>query len=75
VKITYKSKKPDQVRFKDIMAGQTFYDRDGEVCLKIETNDFGFNAVSLSYNCPYDFNGNDLMTPVNAELIVDGEGA
>jgi hypothetical protein len=75
MKITYKNKKPDAVKFKDIRVGQTFYDRDGQVCLKIDTNNLVFNAFSLSFNCAYEFNHNDLMFPVDAELIVEGEEA
>jgi hypothetical protein len=72
MKIT--EKKRDWVNFKDIPVGQTFRDVDGEICLRIETTDSGHNAISLSLNRAYEFKENNLVTPVNVELIVDGEG-
>lgn len=77
MKITYKMKKPGKVTFKDIMVGQTFYDDDGDLCIKTEKTDCGegFNGLCLSNNKIYWFSDNWLVTPVGAELIVDGEEA
>ena len=69
MKIT--KKKRDWVNFKDIPVGQTFRDVDEEPCLRIETTDSGHNAISLSINRAYEFRENNLVTPTNAELIVD----
>jgi hypothetical protein len=73
MKIT--KKKLDWVNFKDIPVGQIFRDVDEELCLRIETTDSGHNSISLTLNRAYEFGENNLVTPVNAELIVDGEGA
>jgi len=62
------------VNFKDIPVGQIFRDVDEEICLRIETTDSGHNAISLILNRAYEFGENNLVTPVNAELIIDGEG-
>ncbi len=77
MKITYKSKKPDKVKFEDLFVGQTFYDEDGDLCLKTEKTDCGegFNGLCLSSNKIYWFSDSWLVTPIYVELIVDGEGA
>ncbi len=77
MKITYKSKKPDKVKFEDLFVGQTFYDEDGDLCIKTEKTDCGegFNSFCFSLNTIYWFSDSWSVTPVNAELIVDGEGA
>ncbi len=78
MKITYKSKKPGMVKFKDIMVGKTFYDGDGDLCLKTDwagCDDENYNCVCLSNNKIYSFGGDWMVTPVEVELIVDGEEA
>ena len=73
MKIIYKNKESDQVNFKDIMEGQTFFDVDGELCMKITSCVDTWNVVSLSENTLYDFTPHMQVTPVNVELVVDGE--
>ena len=73
MKITYKNKKPDRVNFRDIEIGQTFFDNDGELCIKVGASEGEWNSVSLSSNLIYGFPDNTMVTPVNVELIVDGE--
>ena len=72
MKITYKTTKPGQCYFKDLTLGETFYDIEGDLCLKINTNGI-FNAVSLLNNFSYQFTEDYLVTPVQTELIVDAE--
>lgn len=74
MKITYKNQKPDQVNFKNIMEGQTFFaGDDGELCMKINSCVNTWNVVSLSENTLYDFTPHMQVTPVNVELIVHAE--
>ena len=75
MKITYKNQKPDQVSFRDIEIGQTFFDADGELCMKINSYRCvnTLNVVSLSENTLYGYTSHIMVTPVNVELIVDGE--
>jgi hypothetical protein len=71
--ITYQDKSK-QIPFVSIPVGQTFYDADGELCLKIHTTDLSeYNAVSLSLNHIYEYDDDVLMTPVHCEIIVHGE--
>ena len=73
MKITYKNQKPDRVNFGDIKVGQTFFDEDFELCIKVDTRCDEWNCVSLSENAIYAITDRALVTPVNVELIVDGE--
>ena len=73
MKITYKNKKPD-LTFGDIEVGQTFFDEDFELCIKVDTRCDEWNCVSLSENAIYSITDHTMVTPVNVELIVDGEG-
>ena len=73
MKITYKNKKPDQVNFRDIEVGQTFFDCDDELCMKVNEQSGEWNCVSLSDHCIYGYTFHTMVTPVDVELIVDGE--
>lgn len=73
MKITYKNKKPDLVKFRDIEIGQTFFDEDFELCIKLDIRCDEWNCVSLSENAIYAITDHAVVTPVSVELIVDGE--
>lgn len=73
MKITYKKEKPDLVNFRDIKVGQTFFTCDDDLCIRVDTLRDEWNCVSLSENTIYAMADRDMVTPVNAELIVDGE--
>jgi hypothetical protein len=71
--ITYQNQSK-QIPFVSIAVGQTFYDADGELCLKIHPDDLSeYNAVSLSLNHIYEYKADSLTTPVHCEIIVHGE--
>ena len=75
MKITFLTKKPKTVSFLGIPIGQTFFDEDGELCIRIHDNGGAWNCVSISKNALYSLGVKNMVTPVNAELVVDGEEA
>jgi hypothetical protein len=73
MKITYKTEKPKTVPFLSIPIGQVFL--DGNVlCLKIRKLE-SLNVLCLGTYALYLYADNVEVIPINAELIVDGEGA
>lgn len=77
MKIVYKSKKPDYIDFGDVFVGQTFYDQEGDLCIKINKTGCvsGYNGLCLSNNNVYSFSDCWKVIPVESELIVDAEEA
>lgn len=57
-----------KVKFGTLNAGDTFVYED-QICMKIEEEKY-YNAVSLSYKIIMDLDHDDVVTPVNCELVI-----
>ena len=61
-----------KVKFKDLHPGDTFI-KDGEVIIKIaQSHDSKFNAVYLSVGHGCWYASDNLVTPIDAEVVVRG---
>jgi hypothetical protein len=75
MKITYTKKKPSEFTFGDIKAGDAFKYLHLILIKTHETNTEKLNAFCPVNNYLYTMSDNSLVTPINLEVIIEGEEA
>lgn len=71
MKITDK-REEGTMKFGELSRGATFIDDDDTICIKVDDPESGleFFAVSLRSGCSFSMNADDIVTPIDTELII-----
>lgn len=72
MKIEDMRRKVKGTTIKDIEVGECFIDCDGDLCMKMEANQY-YNTIVLSTGFIYAFDEDTSVTPVKAHIVIESE--